>query len=68
MESGRNRADRAELTRIADFAVRNRLTIISDEIYEAITYGDSVHISPAALSPEVRSRCVLVNSLRRHMP
>jgi aspartate aminotransferase len=56
---------RAEITKIAEFALRHNLIIVSDEIYEAITYGDSTHLSPAALSPEIRRRCIVVNSLSK---
>lgn len=56
---------REELTKIAEFVLRHNLFLISDEIYEAITYGTSTHTSPAALSPEVRNRCVVVNSLSK---
>lgn len=55
----------AELKAIADFACRRDLMVVSDEIYEAITYGDHAHRSPAALSPEMRERCVVVNSFSK---
>jgi aspartate/methionine/tyrosine aminotransferase len=54
-----------ELRAIAGLVVRRGLTLISDEIYEAITYGDCRHISPAALDDEVRARTVVVNSLSK---
>jgi aspartate aminotransferase len=54
-----------ELRAIADLLVRRRLTLISDEIYEAITYGESRHLSPSALGDEVRARTVVVNSLSK---
>jgi aspartate/methionine/tyrosine aminotransferase len=56
---------RAELAGIAEFVCRRRLTLISDEIYEWITYDDHRHVSPAAVSEELRERCVLVNSLSK---
>jgi aspartate/methionine/tyrosine aminotransferase len=55
---------RAELAVITDFCERRNLTLISDEIYEAITYGHS-HISPLAVAPALRARSVLVNSLSK---
>jgi aspartate aminotransferase len=55
----------AELGAIADVALRHDLTIVSDEIYEAIVYDGHEHVSPASLSSEMRNRCVLVNSLSK---
>jgi aspartate aminotransferase len=55
----------AELRAIAEVVVRRNLTLISDEIYEAITYDGCGHISPAALGPEVQARTVVVNSLSK---
>lgn len=54
-----------ELRALAEFVIRRDLLLISDEIYEAIVYDDHRHISPAALSPELRARTVLVNSLSK---
>lgn len=54
-----------ELEAIADFVIRRNLTLISDEIYEAIVYDGHQHLSPAALSPALGERTVLVNSLSK---
>jgi aspartate/methionine/tyrosine aminotransferase len=56
---------RDELRAIADLVIRRSLTLISDEIYEAITYDGARHVSPSALGDEVRARTVLVNSLSK---
>ena len=56
---------RDELRAIGDLVVRRQLTLISDEIYEAITYEGSSHLSPAAMSPELRARTVVINSLSK---
>jgi len=56
---------REELETIGRFCLRRDLFLISDEIYEAITYGNAVHISPLEAVPELRDRCVLVNSLSK---
>ncbi len=56
---------RDELRSIANFCHRRALTLVSDEIYEAIIYGGSAHISPLAIAPELRERCVIVNSLSK---
>jgi aspartate aminotransferase len=55
----------SELKEITEFVCRRGLTLISDEIYESIIYDGRRHVSPAALSPEARSRCVTVNSLSK---
>ena len=54
-----------ELRAIGDLVVRRGLTLVSDEIYEAITYGDCRHISPVSLGDEVRARTVVINSLSK---
>jgi aspartate/methionine/tyrosine aminotransferase len=56
---------KAEIAQIAEFVERRDLTLISDEIYESITYGDHRHISPASISAEIRNRCVIVNSFSK---
>jgi aspartate/methionine/tyrosine aminotransferase len=56
---------RDELSMIAAFCERRNLFLISDEIYEAITYGGAAHVSPLEAAPGIRDRCVLVNSLSK---
>lgn len=56
---------REELEAIGEFVLRHNLILLSDEIYESITYEDHVHISPIALSPELRARTVLINSFSK---
>lgn len=53
---------REELTAIANFCERRNITIISDEIYEAIVYEGHQHISPATIA---RDRTVVVNALSK---
>jgi len=55
----------AELWAIGEFVLRRNIVVISDEIYEAVVYDGHRHVSPAALSPEMRARTVLVNSLSK---
>jgi aspartate/methionine/tyrosine aminotransferase len=54
-----------DLGEIAQFVLRHDLILISDEIYEAIVYDGHRHVSPAALSPDMRARTILVNSLSK---
>jgi aspartate/methionine/tyrosine aminotransferase len=56
---------RDELEMVTQFCERRNLFLISDEIYEAITYGAAVHVSPLEVAPALRDRCVLVNSLSK---
>lgn len=56
---------RDELAEISDFVLRHNLVLISDEIYEAITYDSHEHLSPASLNSEIRERCILVNSFSK---
>jgi aspartate/methionine/tyrosine aminotransferase len=54
-----------ELRELAAVIVARGLTLISDEIYEAITYAPARHTSPATLSAAMRERTVIVNSLSK---
>jgi aspartate/methionine/tyrosine aminotransferase len=56
---------RSELAEIGEFVCRRDLTLISDEIYETITYDPFRHVSPASLSNDLKKRCVVVNSLSK---
>ena len=54
-----------ELNDIAGFLEQRDVLLLSDEIYEAIIYGDRRHVSPASLSERLRARCIVVNSLSK---
>jgi aspartate/methionine/tyrosine aminotransferase len=51
-----------ELADIAAFVEKRDLLLISDEIYESITYDNHRHLSPATL---LRARSIVVNSLSK---
>ena len=55
---------RAELQKIADFAERHDLIVISDEIYGDLTYGSEPHVSFAAL-PGMAERTILLNGFSK---
>jgi aspartate/methionine/tyrosine aminotransferase len=57
--------NREELSAIARFCERRNVALISDEIYETITYGNHRHLSPLAVAPNLRERSILVNSLSK---
>src|ERR1700680_5039836 len=56
---------REKLQLIADIAVRNNLIIISDEIYERLTYDGAEVVCMATLGPEVRARTITVNGFSK---
>jgi aspartate/methionine/tyrosine aminotransferase len=56
---------RDELDALAAFVIRHNLLVISDEIYETIVFDGHRHICPASLSPEMRARTIVVNSLSK---
>lgn len=48
---------RAELQAVADLAIAHDLLVLSDEVYEYITYGQAPHVSIASL-PGMRERTI----------
>ncbi len=56
---------RSELTAIAEFCVQRNVVLLSDEIYETIVYEGREHVSPLAVSAELRERAILINSLSK---
>jgi aspartate aminotransferase len=52
----------AELKDIAAFCERRGITILSDEIYEAIVYDGHSHVSPATI---LRDRTIVINALSK---
>lgn len=51
---------REELEAIADFANAHKLFVLTDEIYEYITFDGREHISPASI-PQIRDRVITVS-------
>ena len=50
-----------ELGQLADVAIERDLTVVSDEIYERLVYGDHRFASFATVRPGMQDRTVLVN-------
>jgi cystathionine beta-lyase len=48
------------LLQVAEWAVRHGLRLVADEIWSDIVYPPHVHVSLAALSPEIARRTVIV--------
>lgn len=56
--------DRGDLERLADLAIRRNLLVVSDELYEAITFEPDTHLSIGAL-PGMQERTITVNGLSK---
>lgn len=54
-----------ELQIIAQFAIKNDLLVISDEIYEKLIYDDEIHYSIAQLGEEIYNRTIVVNGVSK---
>jgi aspartate aminotransferase len=52
---------RAELEALADVALERDVPILSDEIYEQLTYGDAKPTCIATLRPELRERTITIS-------
>ena len=53
------------LTQIAQLAIERDLIIISDEIYESLTYDGIKHNSIVTLVPEVKDRTIIINGVSK---
>jgi len=56
---------RDELAVIAKFAITNDIYVVSDEIYEKLTYDGLEHISIASLGADIFERTIVVNGLSK---
>ncbi len=57
--------DKKALEKIAEVALRHNFYIVSDEIYEKLTYDGIQHISIASLDKDIKSRTMVVNGLSK---
>jgi aspartate aminotransferase len=55
----------AEVRAIGEWAVEHGLWVVTDEIYEHLTYGDHRFTSMPALVPELAERCVVLNGVAK---
>ncbi len=53
------------LEAIAEICLRHNVFIISDEIYEKLTYDGNKHISIASLNEEIKKRVIVVNGISK---
>lgn len=56
---------REELQVVADFAVKNNIIVLSDEIYESIIYDGAEHVSIAQLGEEIKKNTIVINGLSK---
>lgn len=56
---------RDEVEAIGRWAVEHGLWVVTDEIYEHLTYGDAEFHSMPALVPELAERCIVVNGVAK---
>jgi len=57
--------DRVTLEKIAEIILKHDLLVISDEIYEKLTYDNFTHVSIASLDDAVKAKTVVVNGLSK---
>lgn len=56
--------DRKELEAVAEFAVKNNIIVVSDEIYETLIY-DGSHVSIASLNDDIKRLTVVINGVSK---
>jgi aspartate/methionine/tyrosine aminotransferase len=56
---------RAEIEAIGRWAVEHGLWVLTDEIYEHLTYGGAEHHSMPVLVPELAERCLVANGVAK---
>jgi len=54
-----------EIAAIGKWAVEHKIWVITDEIYEHLVYGSSVHHSMPTLVPELADQCVVLNGVAK---
>jgi aspartate/methionine/tyrosine aminotransferase len=55
----------AEVRAIGEWAVKNKVWVITDEIYEHLTYGEHKFTSMPTLVPELANQCIIVNGVAK---
>ena len=55
----------AEVEAIGRWAAEKGIWVVTDEIYEHLTYGEHRHASMPVLVPELRDRCVVLNGVAK---
>jgi len=56
---------KAEVEAIGRWAVENEIWVVTDEIYEHLTYGANEFVSMPTVVPDVADQCVIVNGVAK---
>ena len=54
-----------ELRDIAEWAVKNNVLVISDELYEKLIYGEDEHVSIAGINEKIKENTILINGMSK---
>jgi aspartate aminotransferase len=54
-----------DVAAIGRWAAENNVWVLSDEIYEHLTYGDAEHVSLPVVTPELGDRWIVVNGVAK---
>ena len=54
-----------EIKAIGEWAAANDIWVLTDEIYEHLTYGEAEHASMPVLVPEIADRCLVLNGVAK---
>ena len=57
--------DEATLRAIADLAIKHDLWLLTDDIYRSLCYDGARFVQPAAFSPEIRKRTIIVDGVSK---
>lgn len=57
--------NREELEDIANWAVKNNIIVISDELYEKLIYDNKDHVSIASLNEDIKDLTILINGVSK---
>jgi aspartate aminotransferase len=50
---------------LMELAIRKKIVVLSDEIYEYLIYGASRHVSPAGLHPKAKDWTIVINGVSK---
>ncbi len=54
-----------QVAAIGRWAAEAGIWVVTDEIYEHLTYGDARHVSMPVVAPEIAERCVVLNGVAK---
>lgn len=57
--------DERDLEGIAELAVKFGFSVLSDEVYEYLTFDDAKHVSIASLGPEIKELTITINGVSK---